>query len=467
MLSRSIDRTKRAAAFFRTPSMQDCLRRAAPIIAGHVTIALLGVVDTAVAGRMPGVVFLAAVGLGSIFAHFVFWLFGFLRMGTTGVTAQAIGAGDARGVRLSLLRGAGFGATLGLLLLLLSPLITFLAVELYVQDKSLTQPFAQYLSVRFIGAPFALASYAFYGWFLGINRSALMMMIQTSVIAANIVLSPLLAFGFGWGVEGIAWATVIAEILGAALSLVCVVRILARSPHMKLMRKIVRADIFDLREVRRFFAINTHIFFRTLCLLLAFQLFWLLSASVGTIALAVNTILRQLIEIAAFALDGFALAGEAMVGEQVARHASRTKAVKAVESAVRVVFVWSCLFALLFASVYAIAFNPIVAGFTDLEAVRSAAPAYRWFAVFVPIVAVWSYAWDGIFLGLTLTRALMIGMALAAVGFVLCALPLTALFGNVGLWIALYLFFIFRALTLYVSWRKWRKEGASGGGRVL
>ena len=438
--------------------MQDCLRRAAPIVAGHVTIALLGVVDTAVAGRMPGVVFLAAVGLGSIFAHFVFWLFGFLRMGTTGVTAQAIGAKDARGVRLSLLRGAGFGATLGMLLLLLSPAITFFAVELYVQDKTLTQPFSQYLSVRFIGAPFALASYAFYGWFLGINRSALMMVIQTLVITANIVLSPLLAFGFGWGVVGIAWATVAAEILGAILSLVCVVRILSRAPHMRLTRKIVRADLLDFHEVRRFFAINTHIFLRTLCMLLAFQLFWLLSASVGTIALAVNTILRQMIEIAAFALDGFALAGEAMAGEQVARHASKKKTVKAVSSVVRVVFVWSCLFALLFAAVYAVAFDLIVAGFTDLEAVRTAAPAYRWFAVFVPVVAVWAYAWDGIFLGLTLTRSLMIGMALAAAGFVLCALPLTALFGNTGLWAALYLFFVLRALTLYVAWRKWRKR---------
>ena len=447
--------------------MRDCLRRAVPIIAGHVTIALLGVVDTAVAGRMPGVVFLAAVGLGSVFAHFVFWLFGFLRMGTTGVTAQAIGAKDARGARLSLLRGAGFGATLGLLLLLLSPLITFFAVELYVQDKSLTQPFSQYLSVRFLGAPFALASYAFYGWFLGINRSSLMMVIQTLVIAANIVLSPLFAFGFGWGVVGIAWATVIAEMLGAALSLVCVVRILSRAPNMKLTRKITRADLLDLREVKRFFVINTHIFLRTLCMLLAFQFFWLLSASVGTIALAVNTILRQLIEIAAFALDGFALAGEAMVGEQVARFASQKKTRQAVDKVVRVVFVWSCLFALLFVAVYALAFDAIVAGFTNIEAVRVAAPSYRWFAVFVPAVAVWSYAWDGIFLGLTLTRAFMIGMALAAAGFVLVAWPLTALFGNAGLWAALYLFFAFRALTLFAFWRKWRKGAGRCEGNAL
>ncbi len=448
--------------------MQDCLRRAAPIVAGHVTIALLGVVDTAVAGRMPGVAFLAAVGLGSIFAHFVFWLFGFLRMGTTGVTAQAIGANDARGVRLSLLRGAGFGAVLGMLLLLLSPLIVSLAVELYVQDKTLTQPFSQYLTIRFIGAPFALASYAFYGWFLGVNRSALMMVIQTFVIATNIILSPLLAFGFGWGVEGIAWATVAAEILGAVLSLVCVVRILSRVPQLRLSRKIARADLLDVREVRRFFAINTHIFVRTLCMLLAFQFFWLLSASVGNIALAVNTILRQLIEIAAFALDGFALAGEAMAGEQVARYASKKKSLAAVDSVVRVVFVWSCLFALLFAFVYAVAFDSIVAGFTDIEAVRTAAPSYRWFAVFVPVVAVWAYAWDGIFLGLTLTRAIMVCMALAAAGFVLVALPLTALFDNTGLWIALYLFFALRALTLYVAWRRWRKgKGRKEKGNLL
>ncbi len=458
MSSRSIDGARRIAAFLRTPSSQDCLRRAAPIIAGHVTIALLGVVDTAVAGRMPGVAFLAAVGLGSIFAHFVFWLFGFLRMGTTGVTAQALGANDARGVRLSLLRGAGCGAVLGTVLLVLSPLIVLFAVELYVQDKSLTQPFSQYLRVRFVGAPFALASYAFYGWFLGVNRSTLMMAIQTSVIAVNIVLSPLLAFGCGWGVLGIAWATVAAEIIGATLALVCVVRVLARSPHLKLSRKIARADLLNVREIRRFFAINTHIFLRTLCMLLAFQFFWLLSASVGNIALAVNTILRQLIEIAAYALDGFALAGEAMAGEQVARHASKKKRRQALDAVVHTVFVWSCLFALLFACVYALAFATIVAGFTDIEAVRAAAPAYRWFAVFVPVVAVWAYAWDGIFLGLTLTREIMVCMALAAAGFVLAALPLTALFGNTGLWVALYLFFVLRALTLYVAWKQWRKK---------
>ena len=418
-------------------------------------IAMLGVVDTAVAGRMSGVVFLAAVGLASAFAHFVFWLFGFLRMGTTGITAQALGRKDARGVRLSLLRGASFGLALGLLLLLLSPLLYLLAVKVYVQQENLAEPFLQYLRIRFIGAPFALVTYAFYGWFLGVDRNHLMLLIQTIVIVANIILSPALALGLGWGVEGIAWATVISEALGAGLALIYVLRVLPRLALKPLRVALRVADIFDVVEIWRFLSINTHIFLRTLCMLLAFQVFWVLSADLGIVALSVNTILLQMLNIAAFALDGFALAGEAMVGENFTRFAGKKQASVVIGKVVESVLAWSCAFALLFTIVYALTFDLIIAGFTNLQVVREAAREYRWWAALVPSVGVWAYAWDGIFLGLTLTKAFMLGTIFASLIFVIVAIPLVELLGNDGLWLALYIFFSLRALSLYAFWRRW------------
>ncbi len=421
-------------------------------------IAMLGVVDTAVAGRMPGAVFLAAVGLASAFAHFVFWLFGFLRMGTTGVTAQALGRLDPRGVRLSLLRGASFGIVLGLLLLVVSPLLYWIAVEVYAQEENLAQPFLQYLRIRFIGAPFALATYAFYGWLLGVDRNSLMLLIQTIVILANIIISPALALGLGWGVEGIAWATVISEILGAGLSLMFVLRVLPRLTLKPLRVALRLTDFFDIAEIRRFLSINTHIFVRTLCMLLAFQVFWVLSADLGIVALSVNAILLQMLSIASFALDGFALAGEAMVGENLTRFASKKRTSVAIGKVVESVLAWSCSFALLFTITYALTFNAIVAGFTNLQVVREAAREYLWWAALVPSVGVWAYAWDGIFLGLTLTRAFMLGTLFASLSFVICALPLVKILENHGLWLAMYVFFALRALSLYAFWRRWRKD---------
>ncbi len=447
--------------FIRDPYLRENLRenfrRALPIILGHAMISLLGVVDTAVAGRMPEVEYLAAIGLGSAFVHFVFWLFGFLRMGTTGVTAQALGMKDSRGVRLSLLRGAGLGFVLGIVMLIFSPLLHLLALEIYVDDKSLAAPFLDYLRVRFLGAPFALSTYALYGWFLGVDRNPLLLLIQTLVITANIILSPALAFGLGLGVEGIAWATVISEILGFVLSLIFVVRTLSgRSLGIgDLVSPLRLGDLLAVVEIRRFLSINAHIFMRTLFMLLSFQLFWILSADLGVVELSVNTILLQLLYVAAFALDGFALAGEAMVGENFARYGKGSRASYVVERVVVAMFVWSFLFALLFVIIYGIAYDLLIAGFTDLESLRARASLYRWWAVFIPLVGVWGYVWDGVFLGLTLTRDFMLGMLISSLGFVLCALPLTAFFGNSGLWISLYIFFALRALSLYVFWRRW------------
>jgi len=413
-------------------------RLAGPIILSNVTVPLLGAVDTAVVGHLPDPRYVGGVAVGALIFSFVYWGFGFLRMGTTGPTAQAWGAGDAGEIRAVLARGLLLVLVLAGLLLILQVPIRTLAFRLLHGSADVETEGAAYYALRIWGAPAALANYVLLGWFLGLQNARWPLLLQIFMNGLNILLDLLFVVRLGWGVEGVAAATVIAEYAAAGLGLLLAVRRLREYPAAS-----VQGLILDGVRLRRMLAVNRDIFVRTLLLIFSFALFIDRGAALGDVTLAANAVLLNLVSIAAFGLDGFAHAAEALVGGAVGRR-SRADLSGAVRASMR----WAALISLALAGLYAVAGGVLIDILSGIPEVRAAARDYLPWVVAIPVISVWCYLYDGIFLGATRThemRNAAIATTLAYVGLLWLLLPLL---GNHGLWLALALLNALRGLTL-------------------
>ncbi|NDV73539.1 MATE family efflux transporter [Burkholderia cenocepacia] len=414
------------------------LALAFPIVLANLTQPILGAVDTAVAGHLDGAQYLGGVALGGLFFNFVFWGFGFLRMGTTGLVAQAHGAGDAAGIRLNLLRGLIVAFALGAAVLALQvPLLSF-ALSALGGSEAVRATALGYSHARIWSAPFALANYVVLGYLLGMQRVRLGLVAQVFINAVNIGAVLLYVYGFGWGIAGIGAATATADACGFALGAWMLWRL---RPH-GLAPLAVRA-LADRAALKRLIALNRDIFLRTLCLLGAFGWFAHLGAQQGDATLAANALLLNFQTFMAYGLDGFAHAAEALVGA-----AAGARDRRAFRQAVRVTLFWSALGALLFALVYWAAGGWIVARLTDQAEIRAVALRYLPWAAISPIVSVWGFLLDGVFIGATQTQSLMRAMVASLSIFVAATLAAVGTFGNHGLWFALLLFMAARGATL-------------------
>lgn len=412
---------------------------AGPIILSNLTVPLLGAVDTAVVGHLPDPRYIGGVAVGALVFSFVYWGFGFLRMGTTGLTAQAWGAGDTAEIRAALGRALLLALALGVALVVLQGPIGRLAFWMLHASPGVEAEGSAYYAMRIWGAPAALANYALLGWFLGLQNARWPLVLQVFTNSVNIVLDLVFVMGLGWGVVGVAGATVIAEYAGLALGLWLAVRRLGLLPAGT-----GRARLIDGASIRRLVAVNGDIFIRTLCLIFAWAWFTAQGATLGDVTLAANAILMILVTFAAYGLDGFAHAAEALVGGMVGR-GDRAGFSGAVRAAMRLAAVLSGGVAL----VYALAGPLLIDVLTGLPEVRAAAREYLPWAAAAPVVAVWCYTFDGIFIGATRTAELRNAMILSMAGYLAAAhwLLLPA-FGNHGLWAALMLFFVLRGITL-------------------
>ncbi|WP_179403254.1 MATE family efflux transporter [Burkholderia guangdongensis] len=414
------------------------LALAFPIVIANLTQPILGAVDTAVAGHLDGAQFLGGVALGGLFFNFVFWGFGFLRMGTTGLVAQAHGARDTNGIRLNVLRALAVAFVLGIAVLALqAPLVSFALTALGGSDAVRATAHA-YCRARIWAAPFALANYVVLGYLLGVQRVRLALVTQVFINAVNIVAVLLYVYGFGWGIAGIGAATATADACGFALGAWLLWQLRPRG-----LPPLVPRALLDRAALERLVVLNRDIFIRTLCLLVVFGWFAHLGAKQGDATLAANALLLNFQTFMAYGLDGFAHAAEALVG---AAAGARDRA--AFRQAVRITLFWSVLGALGFSLVYWIAGSWIVAGLTDQPAVRAVADRYLPWAVVSPIVSVWGFLFDGVFIGATQTRSLMRAMAASSAVFAAATLVLAAPLGNHGLWLALLLFMAARGATL-------------------
>ncbi len=428
-------------------------RLAGPIIVSNVSVPLLGAVDTAVMGHLPEPQHLGGVAVGAMIFSILFWGFGFLRMGTGGLTAQAFGAGDAGEVRACLARAAVIGVPAAAVLIVLQGPIAYIAFGLVDASAEVMELARTYFSVRIWGAPATLLNFALLGWFIGVQNSRAALLHQLCLNGVNIALDLLFVVGFGWGVAGVAAATAIADAAALAFGLTLAFPILRR-----LGGRFERPMIFDPAAIRRTVSLNFDIFVRTICLISAFAYFTARGAAFGDVVLAANAVLMNFQLFMAHALDGFAHAAEAIGGGAIGARSRR-----AFDEAVRTAGVWALGTACAFSLVYLAAGPQIIDLLTGIETVRAAAREHLAWSVAMPLIGVFPYLLDGIFLGATRGREMRNAMIASLAAYAAACWILVPLWGNHGLWAAMALFMGARGLTLGLRYPALaRSVGASG-----
>lgn len=419
------------------PRHRTVLSLAVPVMLSNVSTPLIGIVDTGVMGRIPDPAYIGAVTLGALVFTFLFWAFGFLRMGTTGLTAQASGAGDADEVLASLGRALLLAVAVGIGLIVLQwPLreLAFGSLDASVQVETLAR---RYFDIRIWAAPATLANYALLGWFIGLGRTDIGLALQLTLNLTNMLLDAVFVLGFGWDVRGVAAGTVIAEVMAAAVGLWLAIR------HVSLLGgRLSLAKLIDAK-LRRTVAINGDIMLRSLALIGVFVWFMAQSARQGDVVLAANAVLMHFTSFAAFFLDGLAFAAETLVGRAIgAAHR------KGLIAAARVTTTWAAGTAVVLVLLLGLMGAQIIDLLTVDAAVREAARAYLAWAAAAPLLGVWAFQLDGIFIGATRSVEMRNAMLLSFAFFVAAWWLLTPL-GNTGLWAALYVHYVARVGTLY------------------
>lgn len=423
-------------------SRRQVVQIAWPIILSNLSTPLLGVVDTAVIGNLGDSALIGAIAIGAMIFSFLYWGFGFLRMGTTGLVAQAQGAGDLEEVKASFYRPLLTGLGIGITLLVLQVPLSNLAFYLIDGSAQVEDAARSYFQIRILGAPVSLANLAIIGFLLGQQQTRVLLAVQVVLNGTNIGLDFLFVVGLGWSVAGVAAATVIAEVTAIVLGGFMVVRKL-RDNGATLRLPLSR--LAEVSALTRMFAVNRDIMIRTLCLVFAFAWFTNQGAKSGDTVLAANAILMQFVSFSAFFLDGFALAAEALVGHAVgARDRSR------LGDSIRYTTQLGVVTSLALCAGFYLTAMPVIRLLTNVADVREAAGRFLLWAVLAPIVSVWCYLLDGIFIGATRTIEMRNAMIVSLAAFLLAWYFLQSHFGNHGLWAALMIYFLARAASLFV-----------------
>ena len=423
-------------------------RLALPMILSNITVPLLGVVDTAVIGHLDSPIYLGGVAVGATATSFIFMLLLFLRMSTTGLTAQAFGANDKTALARALTQPLLIALVAGVLFVLLRTPFSFVAASLMGGSPEVQHQAQIFINIRWLSAPATLANLVILGWLLGVQyaRAPMVLLIVGNLV--NILLDLLFVLKLHWGVAGAAAATAVAEYVTLGVGLWMVVRVLKlRGISFSLLKQSWRGD------AARLFRLNRDIMLRSLMVQICFASLTLLGARLGPDVVAVNAVLLMFLTFTAYALDGFAYAVEACSGEAVgARDRSR------------LLLIWhaACrqagIVALAFAAIYALTGPQIVALLTSLEPLREMADRYLAWQVILPLVGVWCYLLDGMFIGATRGREMRNSMVIAAIGYGLALLTLPWL-GNHGLWLAVAVFLTLRGVTLWWVWRRhWQHD---------
>jgi len=431
---------------------------ASPIILANLAVPLLGIVDTAVIGHLGSVVPLAAIAIGSQIFNFLYWGMGFLRMGTTGLTAQADGAGEESEVRAVLVRSLLIGVAIGVGLVVIQRPVVAVAEFVFQSGPDVTEMAREYFLIRIWGAPATFASYVALGWFIGLRKTRVVMVLQVFLNSVNIILDVLFVVGFGWGVRGVALGTLISEWSAAALALALIA---AQIRKRRVDRDCGgwRDRVFDSRAVIATIDVNRDIFLRTVLLIAAFAWFTRQGARAGDVILAANHVLLQFLVLSAFFLDGFAFSTEALIGQAVGAR-SRQDVVRAV----RLTTVLAAATAAATTIAFAIFGPAVIDRLATAPEVRSAARVFLIYAVFHPLVGVWCFQLDGIFIGATRTRDMRNAMVASFAIYIAAWWLLWDPLGNHGLWIALLLFFVARGVTLALRYPALVRDSTPGKG---
>lgn len=421
------------------PTHREVLSIAIPVMLSNVSTPLIGVVDTGVVGRIPDPAYIGAVAVGSLIFTFVFWGFGFLRMGTTGLTAQALGAGDLAEVRAWLVRALVLALGIGVALIVLEWPIRELAFWLLEGSDTVERLGREYFSIRIWAAPATLANYALLGWFIGLGRTGVGLVLQLILNLINIALDATFVLGFGWDVRGVAAGTLLAEIIAAVAGIAIAELVVLRS----MGARVGLAGLLVPERLKRMLAVNVDIMIRSLALITAFAWFMAEGARQSDVVLAANAVLIHFTSISAFFLDGLAFAAEALVGRAIgAAHRAGLVA------AARMTTGWAAAVAVAIVLALALSGPWLIDTLTVDGAARAAARVYLPWAVGAPLIGVWAFQLDGIFIGATRTADMRNAM-LASLAIFLAAWWALRPWGNHGLWAAFYIHYAARVGTLF------------------
>ena len=432
---------------------RDILRIALPSIVSNITVPLLGLMDVAITGHLGAASYIGAIAIGSMVFNVMYWLFGFLRMGSSGLTSQALGRRDLQGVVSLLVRAEVIAMVIALAFLLFAWPLRMLA-DLIMSPSAEVRPlFHTYFNICIWGAPASLGLYSLSGWFIGMQNSRSPMVVAIFQNVVNMVVSLFLVVVCGMKVEGVALGTLIAQWSGFLLALGLCWKYYGKT----IKRYRLTPDLSQREEGREnlsvFFRVNRDIFLRTLCLASVMLFFTSAGSRSGDVILAVNTLLMQFYLLFSYVMDGFAFAGEALSGKRkgagnyVALHAT-----------VRRLFRWGAALTVAFTVVYVLCGQLFVSLLTDDGQVRAASADYLPWAVAVPAFGVMAFLWDGVFIGMTLTRGMLVSSFVATLLFFALYVLLFPVLGNHGLWIAFMVYLLMRGVIQTFWFRYVSKE---------
>lgn len=413
---------------------RDILSIAVPSIVANITTPLLGLVDMAIVGHLGSPAYMAAIALGGTMFSMIYWVFAFLRMGTSGMTAQAVGAGDIGERDAALFRAMSVAMLVGLSLIALQGPVCRVMLHFFGGDATASTLAARYFDILIYGAPATMGLYVLNGWMIGVQNSRLAMWTSLIINVMNIAASLMLVYVARMGIEGVAAGSLIAQWAGFVAGCMMIRRY---RPHIGTLRR-----LFDTGRLKRFFSVNVDIFLRTLCLVAVTVWFTRAGAGQGDIVLAANALLMQLFILFSYMMDGFAFAGEALAGKLTGAGDVRGK-----HAVVGRLFVIGGMVSVAFTLVYALLGEEILGLLSGDEPVVMMAHEYIWWGVSIPLTGMTAFIWDGVFIGETRTRQMLLSMAVAMAVFFTVYLTLYPSLGNHALWLAFILYLAVRGVV--------------------
>ena len=410
---------------------------AVPSIISNITVPLLGLVDVSIVGHLGSATYIGAIAVGGMLFSMIYWIFGFLRMGTSGLTAQAYGRRDLAEVILLFVRSLGIAFGLALLLIMLQYPILKVAFTLIDATPAIKDLASLYFRICIWGAPAVLGLYSFAGWFVGMQNSRFPMYIAITQNIVNIAASLFFVFVWNRGVAGVAMGTLVAQYAGLLMA-----SLLWYGYYRRLWQKLNWQMLTDYETMRSFFILNRDIFFRTLCLVAVTTYFTSRGAEQGDIILAVNTLMMQLFTLYSYIMDGFAYAGEALTGHYVGAHNQAD-----LRRMIRTLFAWGVGLALAFTLLYGIGGSSFLGLLTNEQEVLNASSDYFYWVLAIPLAGMAAFLWDGIYIGATASRQMLYSMLVASVSFFILQRIFQQQMGNHALWMAFIAYLFLRGLV--------------------
>lgn len=411
---------------------------ALPIMLANITVPLVGVVDTAVMGRMSDPAYIGATAIGATIFSSIYWIFGFLRMGTGGLVAQYVGARDVNESALTVGRGLLISAVIAVVLILLQQPIFNLSLSLFSASALLHELTAEYFYTRILSAPATLALYVVIGSLIGLQQMRSVLVVQLILNLLNVALNIAFFKLTSWGITGVALATVLSEYVALVLGLA-----LLKSKLKINASLFLNQNLWNQKRLLHVLAINANLMVRTFCLIASFYWLMIISSRFGEIVLAANTTLLQFLHVTAYGLDGFSHTAESLGGQAYGKRDKRRFILS-----IRLCAEWGIFFACAFTFVFAALGYHMLDLLTDMDAVVDQAAIYLPWIIVAPVFSIASFLLDGIYIGVTHTREMRDGMIISLVVFLLASWGMTQAFGNHGLWAAYIFLMIARGLTL-------------------